>query len=54
VADTEIAACGGLAPAFAERLADFLALGLARRSRERVRLTPRGWLVSNELFAGLW
>jgi len=54
VVETEVATCGDLAPAFAETMADFLALGLARRSRGRVRLTPRGWLVSNELFAGLW
>jgi len=38
-------------PAFFERLADFLALGLARRRDGRVRLTPRGWLVSSELLA---
>ena len=46
--------CAALAPAFAERLADFSSLGLARRSGDRVRLTPRGWLVSNELLATLW
>jgi oxygen-independent coproporphyrinogen-3 oxidase len=45
---------GKLAPAFAARLDDFLALGLARTAGARVRLTPRGWLVSNELFAALW
>lgn len=42
------------APAtFRERLDEFLALGLARRVGGRVRLTPRGWLVSNELLAYL-
>jgi oxygen-independent coproporphyrinogen-3 oxidase len=46
--------CAAVAPAFAGRLAEFVALGLARRSGERVRLTPRGWLVSNELLAALW
>ncbi len=40
-------------PAFAQRLEDFLLAGLARRHRGRVRLSPRGWLVSNELFATL-
>jgi oxygen-independent coproporphyrinogen-3 oxidase len=45
---------GALAPAFHERLDDFLTLGLARCAGARVRLTPRGWLVSNELFAALW
>ena len=39
--------------AFHARLSDFLALGLARRVAGRVRLTPRGWLVSNELLAEL-
>lgn len=39
--------------AFHARLADFLELGLARRTGARVRLTPRGWLVSNELLAEL-
>lgn len=38
-------------PAFGRLFGDFLAAGLARRRGERVRLTPRGWLVSNELFA---
>jgi oxygen-independent coproporphyrinogen-3 oxidase len=46
--------CAGLAPAFAERLAEFEQLGLARRDGGRVRLTPRGWLLSNELLAALW
>ncbi len=40
-------------PRFWQLLGDFLAAGLARRRGERVRLTPRGWLVSNELFATL-
>jgi len=46
--------CSGLAPAFAERLEEFFSLGLARRVGNRVRLTPRGWLLSNELLATLW
>jgi oxygen-independent coproporphyrinogen-3 oxidase len=54
VPEGEIASCGELVPAFAESMNEFLALGLARRSSGRVRLTPRGWLVSNELFAALW
>ncbi|MFN3413200.1 MAG: radical SAM family heme chaperone HemW [Thermoanaerobaculum sp.] len=40
-------------PRFWQVFEDFLAVGLARRRGERVRLTPRGWLVSNELFATL-
>lgn len=40
-------------PDFWRLLGDFLAAGLARRRGDRVRLTPRGWLVSNELFATL-
>lgn len=54
VGEAEIALCSELAPAFGEEIADFLALGFARRVDRRVRLTPRGWLVSNELFAALW
>jgi oxygen-independent coproporphyrinogen-3 oxidase len=46
--------CGRAAPAFRETMDDFLSLGHARRAGNRVRLTPRGWLVSNELFATLW
>lgn len=46
--------CAWRLPSFARRLEDFLALGLARRSRGRVRLTPRGWLVSSELLQALW
>lgn len=46
--------CMREAPAFRERMADFVALRLARRSHSRVRLNPHGWLVSNELFAALW
>ena len=53
-AEGEVAACGALAPEFAERMTEFFSLGLARRSRGRVRLRPRGWLLSNELLAGLW
>lgn len=40
-------------PRFREVLDDFLQAGLARTSGTRVRLTPRGFLVSNELFATL-
>ncbi len=54
VPERKIAACGVLAPAFARAMDEFTALGLARRIGGRVRLTPRGWLVSNELFRGLW
>ncbi|MGE5236290.1 MAG: radical SAM family heme chaperone HemW [Acidobacteriota bacterium] len=54
VADELLHECGAAAPSFAERLADFLSLGLARRLPGRVRLTPRGWLVSNELLHTLW
>jgi putative oxygen-independent coproporphyrinogen III oxidase len=49
-----IAKCAALAPEFAARLEDFEMLGLARRAAGRLRLTPQGWLVSNELFAALW
>jgi coproporphyrinogen III oxidase-like Fe-S oxidoreductase len=41
------------ADAFGARLDEFLALGLASESAGRVRLTPRGWLLSNELFESL-
>ncbi len=54
VARDRVEACGNAVPPFRERLAEFLALGLAREVGGRVRLTPRGWLVSNELFAALW
>ncbi len=40
-------------PAFAERLADFRNLGLAEEDDDAVSLTPRGWLLSNELFQEL-
>ncbi len=46
--------CGEACPGFLARLDDFLRLGLARRRGEGIRLTPRGWLVSNELFHTLW
>jgi oxygen-independent coproporphyrinogen-3 oxidase len=46
--------CSRAAPAFRETMDDFLSLGYARRTGDRIRLTPRGWLVSNELFATLW
>jgi putative oxygen-independent coproporphyrinogen III oxidase len=54
VGDATIAACSALAPAFAAGLEDFLSLDLARRAHGRVRLTPRGWLLSNELLSRLW
>lgn len=41
-------------PFFAQRLDDFLSLGLARRRDGRLRLSPRGWLLSSELFQTLW
>jgi len=40
-------------PAFGQLLEDFRAAGLARTRGGRVALTPKGWLVSNELFATL-
>jgi oxygen-independent coproporphyrinogen-3 oxidase len=49
-----ISACGQAVPAFRDKVDDFLSLGLARQAGSRMRLTPRGWLVSNELFASLW
>ncbi len=54
VPESAVAACGALVPAFPERVAEFVGLGLARRERGRVRLTPRGWLLSNELLGELW
>lgn len=54
VARDELAACGAVAPEFAARLADFVALGLTREVGGALRLTPRGWLLSNELLAALW
>ena len=54
VPEDAVGACSALAPGFAAELDDFLELGLARRVRGRVRLTPRGWLVSNELLLRLW
>ena len=54
VSAATIAACSALVPAFAAGLEDFLSLDLARRVRTRVRLTPRGWLLSNELLNRLW
>lgn len=54
VSEELVEACAAKAPGFRDRLDDFLALGLARRSGARVRMTPRGWLVSNELFAAIW
>ncbi|MCS7182919.1 MAG: radical SAM family heme chaperone HemW [Thermoanaerobaculum sp.] len=40
-------------PRFQERVKDFLGAGLAVRRGRRLRLTPQGWLLSNELFATL-
>jgi oxygen-independent coproporphyrinogen-3 oxidase len=54
VSEGTIAVCSALVPAFAGGLEEFFTLGLARRVGGRVRLTPRGWLVSNELFVRLW
>ncbi|MEW6336636.1 MAG: radical SAM family heme chaperone HemW [Acidobacteriota bacterium] len=47
-------ACAVAAPEFGERLDDFTRLGLARVRDGRVGLSPRGWLLSNELLASLW
>jgi oxygen-independent coproporphyrinogen III oxidase len=41
-------------PDFGRRVEEFLALGLLREGEGRVRLAPRGFLLSNELFAALW
>jgi oxygen-independent coproporphyrinogen-3 oxidase len=54
VHDELVEECMRETPAFRERMEDFVALRLARRSGGCVRLTPHGWLVSNELFAALW
>ncbi len=40
-------------PEFAAGLDEFIELGLAEDGDGRVHLTPRGWLVSNELFRTL-
>ena len=40
-------------PELSLRLDEFLQLGLASEGSGRVRLSPRGWLVSNELFVTL-
>lgn len=40
-------------PSFAAKLDEFLDLGLAVRADDAVCLTPRGWLLSNELFQEL-
>lgn len=40
-------------PAFAQRTEDFISAGLARVSKQRLQLSPGGWLLSNELFATL-
>ena len=54
VSQDDAAECGRMAPEFRAKLDDFLALSLARERAGVVRLTPRGWLVSNELMAALW
>ncbi len=54
VRDSTAAACALVAPPFGERLEEFVGLGLARRIGARVRLTPRGWLLSNELLGEIW
>lgn len=46
--------CAVAAPEFGERLEDFMRLGLARLRGGRMRLSPRGWLLSNELLASMW
>lgn len=46
--------CAAAAPEFGDRLEDFTRLGLARLRDGRVRLSPRGWLLSNELLASMW
>ncbi len=54
VALADLAAAAAIAPEFGTKLAEFLELALARERHGAVRLTPRGWLVSNELLAALW
>lgn len=49
----QVAAVAASRKAFGQRLEDFLAAGLAAWQGERIRLLPRGWLVSNELFETL-
>jgi coproporphyrinogen III oxidase-like Fe-S oxidoreductase len=41
-------------PGLAERVREFEELGLARRRQGRLVLSPRGWLLSNELLQELW
>jgi len=53
VTSTMVRSCRTGTDAFGARLDEFLALGLARETAGRVRLTPRGWLLSNELFESL-
>lgn len=48
-----VRACAAACPAFGVRLGEFAALDLAREKNGRIRLTPRGWLLSNELFETL-
>lgn len=42
------------APDFGRRVDEFLALRLLREARGRMRLAPRGFLLSNELLEALW
>ncbi len=53
VAEGRCEAAARAIPAFGETLEAFSGLGYAEADGGRVRLTPRGWLVSNELFAEL-
>jgi putative oxygen-independent coproporphyrinogen III oxidase len=53
VACDRVAEAASVFPSFAAKLEDFLSLGLAERAENSVRLAPRGWLLSNELFREL-
>lgn len=48
-----VAEVAGFRPAFSRRVDDFITAGLARVHKQRLQLFPRGWLLSNELFATL-
>ncbi len=53
VPGNRVAAARRLFPEFSRRLDEFLDLELATEDAGRYRLTPRGWLLSNELFVTL-
>jgi oxygen-independent coproporphyrinogen III oxidase len=53
VAAARVAEAASTFPGFAGRLEEFFDLGLAVQAGDTVQLTPRGWLLSNELFQQL-